>query len=317
MTDNCTTVEPNRGIHDVEAQLDNQADLQTVLAAWHTATVRLEQTHAMLRDEVCQLTDELEVKNRELARKNRLADLGQMASHVAHEVRNNLVPVTLYLSLLKRRMTADADGLAMVEKIQSAFQAMDIMVNDLLHFTSDREPQMQTVSLGQLLSDVQASLAPQFAAQEIQVTLSSSSDHSVSCDREMVRRAVLNLVLNALDAMPQGGRLLMQSVQTPDELEVHIADSGPGLPAEIMPRVFEPFFTTKQGGTGLGLAIVSRIAEAHGGTISAARSAYGGAEFVLHFPIAGQGHITQRAEGTHPSPPTVYCLPPTSSARAA
>ena len=82
--------------------LDSQADLQTVLAAWHGATVHLEQTHEALRTEVHRLTEELEVKNRELARKNRLADLGQMASHVAHEVRNNLVPVTLYLSLLRR-----------------------------------------------------------------------------------------------------------------------------------------------------------------------------------------------------------------------
>ena len=72
---------------------DGAADLTTVLAAWNTATVRLQETHEALRSEVRRLTDELEVKNRELARKNRLADLGQMASHIAHEVRNNLVPL--------------------------------------------------------------------------------------------------------------------------------------------------------------------------------------------------------------------------------
>ena len=122
--------------------LDAGADLQTILAAWHTATLRLEQTHDALRDEVRQLTAELEVKNRELARKNRLADLGQMASHVAHEVRNNLVPVTLYLGMLRRRLTCDAESLAMLAKIGTGFQAMDVMVNDLLHFTSDRDPQL-------------------------------------------------------------------------------------------------------------------------------------------------------------------------------
>src|ERR1700741_1208845 len=88
--------------------INERADLQTVLSAWHGATVRLEQTHEALRAEVRRLTDELEVKNRELARKNRLADLGQIASHVAHEVRNSLVPVTLYLSLLRRRLSEDA-----------------------------------------------------------------------------------------------------------------------------------------------------------------------------------------------------------------
>src|ERR1044072_3036393 len=77
-----------------------EVDLADVLAAWHTATLRLERTHETLCGEVARLTNELEIKNRELARKNRLADLGQMASHVAHEVRNNLVPVSLYMSLL-------------------------------------------------------------------------------------------------------------------------------------------------------------------------------------------------------------------------
>ena len=104
--------------------LDQTADLQTVLAAWNAATARLEQTHEALREEVQRLTDELEIKNRELARKNRLADLGQMAAHVAHEVRNNLVPVTLYLSLLRRRIAGDAESLEIVDKIESGFTAV-------------------------------------------------------------------------------------------------------------------------------------------------------------------------------------------------
>src|SRR5271156_5606138 len=139
---------------------DGTADLTTVLAAWNTATVRLQETHEALRSEVRRLTDELEVKNRELARKNRLADLGQMASHVAHEVRNNLVPVTLYLSLLRRRVSGDAESLDMLEKVSAGFRAMDVMVNDLLHFTSDRDPQLVYVPLGKLIADVEASLAP-------------------------------------------------------------------------------------------------------------------------------------------------------------
>ena len=94
-------------------------DLETVLAAWQDATTRLEQTHVALREEVRRLTDELEAKNRELARKNRLADLGQMASHVAHEVRNNLVPVTLYLSLLRRRISGDRESLSILDKIRA------------------------------------------------------------------------------------------------------------------------------------------------------------------------------------------------------
>src|SRR6187431_2578910 len=88
-----------------------RSDLETILEAWESATDRLQRTHEALREEVRRLTDELEIKNRELARKNRLADLGQMASHVAHEVRNGLSPVKLYLSLLCRRVRGDANSL--------------------------------------------------------------------------------------------------------------------------------------------------------------------------------------------------------------
>ena len=275
--------------------LDTTADLQTILAAWHTATLRLEQTHNALRDEVQQLTAELEVKNRELARKNRLADLGQMASHVAHEVRNNLVPVTIYLSLLRRRVADDPESLSMTDKIRAGFLAMDVMVNDLLNFTSDRDPQRAWFPLRKLVSDVESSLAPQFAAQKIRCELHVSPQHALKADREMVRRAVLNLVLNALDVMPQGGTLTIRSTVTLQGIELDVADSGPGLPDDVLPRVFEPFFTTKQTGTGLGLAIVSRIAEAHNGTVTAASGLHGGAVFTLRFPLEHALRITQEA----------------------
>jgi signal transduction histidine kinase len=277
------------------ATLDSSADLETILAAWHTATLRLEQTHDALRDEVQQLTAELEVKNRELARKNRLADLGQMASHVAHEVRNNLVPVTLYLSMLRRRVSSDAESLNMLEKVNAGFRAMDVMVNDLLHFTSDRDPQLTCFCLHKLIADVEASLAPQLAAQKIRCELKLSPQHMVRADREMLRRAVLNLMLNALDAMPQGGTLTISSTASSQATELHIADSGPGLPPHVLPRAFEPFFTTKQAGTGLGLAIVSRIVEAHGGTVTASNSRGGGAVFTLAFPSQNSTGSSQEA----------------------
>ena len=147
---------------------DGTADLKTVLAAWNTATVRLQQTHEALRSEVRRLTDELEVKNRELARKNRLADLGQMASHIAHEVRNNLVPVTLYLSLLRRRLSDDSGSVDMLDKVGAGFIALDATVNDLLNFTSDRDPQFRSVLLDRkLVDDVLGTLAPQLSAQGI------------------------------------------------------------------------------------------------------------------------------------------------------
>jgi signal transduction histidine kinase len=259
-------------------------DLETVLAAWHDATVRLERTHAALRGEVQRLTDELENKNRQLARKNRLADLGQMASHVAHEVRNNLVPVSLYLSLLRRRMTDDAGSLDVLEKISAGITAMEATVNDLLHFTAEREPRRQTVRLDELVRDVTASLESQLEAQSIKTILDIPLGMTVLADVDMLRRTILNLTLNALDVMPNGGELFVTGVDSPGGWEIEVADSGPGLSDEVRKRVFEPFFSTKSGGTGLGLAIVQRIATAHGGDVTAMNCPEGGAAFTIRIP---------------------------------
>jgi len=266
------------------AEPNDRANLESVLAAWHTATLRLEQTHETLRKEVRRLTDELEVKNRELARKNRLADLGQMASHVAHEVRNNLVPVTLYLSLLRRRLSDDPGSLDIVGKLEAGFTAMDATVNDLLNFSTDQQPQRQAFSLRKLVEGVCGSLAPQLSAQAIETHIDVPDSQFVTADQDMLRRAVLNLALNALDAMPQGGSLVVTSSSGPAGVELEIADSGPGLSEEDKRRAFDPFFTTKRGGTGLGLAIVSRIAEAHGGEVTVLNCPEGGSAFTLRIP---------------------------------
>jgi len=259
-------------------------ELETVLAAWHAATLRLEQTHKALRTEVQRLTDELEAKNRQLARKNRLADLGQMASHVAHEVRNNLVPVTLYLSLLRRRISDDQGSLDVLDKIAAGFAALDVTVNDLLHFTSDRDPQVRMFPLRDVLDEIHASLAPQLSAQAIHTITDVPPELSIAADRDMLRRAILNLTLNALDAMPDGGTLTVTALYGSGGVELEIADSGPGLSEDAGRRAFEPFFTTKCGGTGLGLAIVCRIVEVHGGTVTAMNCPEGGAAFTLCIP---------------------------------
>jgi signal transduction histidine kinase len=261
-----------------------RGDLEVVLDAWQAATSRLEATHESLRMEVRRLSDELEIKNRELARKNRLADLGQMASHIAHEVRNSLVPVALYLSLLRRRLSDDAGSIGVLEKIESGFTAVDATVNDLLQFTAERDPRRELVDIRELLNELEASLAPQISAQSIRLVTSVPLRITIFADREMLRRSIMNLLLNALDAMPDGGELTITVYGDHGWMELEVADSGPGLTDEARRRAFEPFFTTKSHGTGLGLAIVYRIAEVHGGQVTAMNCPEGGAAFTLRLP---------------------------------
>jgi signal transduction histidine kinase len=267
-----------------DAELSAGCSLETVLAAWHEATMRLQETHELLQGEVRRLNDELEAKNKQLALQNRLADLGRMASHVAHEVRNSLVPVTLYMDLLKRRLTTDDDSMDILTKIEAGFIALDVTVNDLLNFTSHREPRWQSFAALDLVREVCDALGPQLKAQAIHVDMEVSPSVEVYADREMLRRAVLNLALNALDAMTDGGELVITAFDGPRGFVMEVADSGQGLSQNQLGKVFEPFFTTKSNGTGLGLAIVHRIAEAHGGYVTACNCPEGGAAFTIELP---------------------------------
>lgn len=278
----------------VEAPLEAGCSLETVLAAWHEATVRLQETHELLQGEVRRLNDELDIKNKQLALQNRLADLGRMASHVAHEVRNSLVPVTLYMDLLKRRLTTDRDSMDILTKIEAGFIALDVTVNDLLNFTSHREPRWQNFAARDLIREVCDALGPQLKAQSIRVDIEVDPIVHVYADRDMLRRAVLNLALNALDAMSRGGELVMTAFEGPKGFVLEVADSGQGLSQNQLGKVFEPFFTTKSNGTGLGLAIVQRIAEAHGGRVTACNCPEGGAAFTIEIP-RGQAQAKRMA----------------------
>lgn len=260
------------------------ADLQLVLSAWQSATDRLQATHRTLREEVRRLSDELEAKTRELSRQNRLADLGLMAAHVAHEVRNCLAPVTLYLSLLRRRMAGDEQSLSLMDRLESGFISLDATVNDLLQFTSPKQAERRPFVVADVLRDVCESLSPQLSAQRIRCEIDAPRNLVFSADAAMLRRAVLNLALNAIDAMPGGGELILTACRTQHGLEIEVADSGPGLSDRDRLRVFEPFFTTKSNGIGLGLSIVYRIAEAHGGGVLVRNCPQGGAAFTVHLP---------------------------------
>lgn len=265
--------------------VDDNRGLEAILAAWSDATERLTQTHEALRAEVRRLTDELEAKNRELTRQARLADLGRMAAHVAHEVRNHLVPVKLYMNLMRRRLSPDAENLHVLEKIETGFTALETTVQDLLSFTSDRDPRKGLFPLRGMVEKLCHSLGPQFNAQRIEPIIDIDAEEYVLADADMLNRALMNLVLNAVDAMPDGGELTITAHQAGNWLEIEIADSGGGLPDNSFERLFEPFFTTKSGGTGLGLAIVRRVAEVHGGEIFAANCPEGGAAFTVRLPV--------------------------------
>lgn len=170
-----------------------------------------------------------------------------------------------------------------MDKLEAGFTALDTTVNDLLSFTSDRQPQYRLFAIGQLVSEVCDSLAPQLEAQGVHVEIDAERNLAIFADRDMLRRAIINLILNSVDVMADGGTLAITCCESHNGIEIEVADSGPGL-GEERHRIFEPFFTTKSDGTGLGLAIVQRIAEAHEGRVWATNCPDGGAAFTIHLP---------------------------------
>ena len=286
---------------ELATELDANVSFETILNAWQSATDRLQKTHCELRDEVCRLTNELEQKNVELARQNRLADLGQMSAHVAHEIRNGLMPITLYLSQLERRLSGPTlhvetvRDLKLVDKIKAGLGDVELTINDLLHFAGDRPPEKQPTCLVELTKGVCSSIEEQFNAHDISVSFDVPEEAIAEVDPNMIRRCILNLLLNSVDAMSQGGELDISIKKHDRNYSISIVDSGPGIDEEAMKSLFDPFFTTKSEGTGLGLAIVEKVVTSHAASIDVSNVEGKGAAFELEFPIESNEDKTRAA----------------------
>jgi signal transduction histidine kinase len=172
----------------------------------------------------------------------------------------------------------------LLDKVENNIAAMRIMVHDLLNFTANRQPQRQEVDVRATAGELLEEIAPQCAAQNIRLECQVDDDLTLSCDPEMLRSAVRNLLLNAVDALGGGGTICLTVRPDGDYVRVEVRDNGPGIPAETMARIFDPFFTTKPTGTGLGLSVVERVMECHHGQVRVHRVEPHGTGFRLMFP---------------------------------
>jgi len=268
--------------------VSTETDLVAVLRTYNEVTERLKRSHESLAREVCRLREELYEKNKQLQRRERLAGLGEMAAGVAHEIRNPLGGIGLYVSLLESDLADRPTQLGVLRKMSTAIRDLENLVSDILAFAGDTEPNRQRVSVGELLDAVTERTAPKALALHAGVEIDSAIlPVTVYCDPAQVERAIVNLVLNALDAAGTGGhvRIRREARRLDDRIvRVVVEDDGPGIAPDLLHRIFNPFFTTKDNGTGLGLAIVHRIAESNGGSVTAGNRQGGGAVFVLSLP---------------------------------
>lgn len=215
-----------------------------------------------------------------------LARVGQMAAVLAHEVRNPLAGIRGAMQVLMGRRDADDPERAVMQEIVARTESLNALIDDLLVFARPRPPRLADVALRPVIDDVIAAVRQDPSGRGVEFE-NVGEPLEVRADADLTRATILNLVLNAAQALGGRGRITVSTASTASgEVAVQVRDTGPGIPVDIRDQVFEPFFTTKARGGGLGLPIAQRTAELHGGELSVACPPEGGTVFTLTLPRA-------------------------------
>lgn len=234
--------------------------------------------------------DEKKRYSEELLHAKTLATLGELAAELAHEVKNPLNSVQIQMHLIEKELKGmpdiSAKGISeLVSRTKEEIKRLNGLVEQCLSLSRSNQLCLQQEDLQSLLEDLIGLIKPQANLQGTSVELTvGPSLPRVMLDRGKLRQALLNLLLNALEAMPDGGHLFLNAWVDTDSVKLSIRDTGNGIPEELKGRVFDLFFTTKNGGSGIGLPLAYNIIQAHGGTITF-DSSVKGTEFVITLPM--------------------------------
>ena len=239
------------------------------------------------------LRDVTEIKalEQQSKRVERLSAMGEMAVELAHEIRNPLGSIELFASLLEKELPEGNDLRRWAENIRVGSRSLNNIVSNMLHIANPLSPSFSLVSVHDVVGEVLGftELIMNQRGVIVQVNLDAANPE-IMADRELLKQVILNLVLNAMQAMPSKGSLTVstanvESSGVPD-LEIKVQDTGLGIPPENIDRIFDPFFTTNKNGTGLGLSVVHQIVEGHSGFIQVTSAVNAGTTFRLVFPGA-------------------------------
>jgi len=230
---------------------------------------------------IIDLTERRKMEQR-LQQAERLAAMGEAAAMVGHDLRNPLQGIAGALHLLKQDPLAASERTEILQIIAKSLEYADSIVRDLSDYSAGIQLSVSNTTPKSLVANAMREVA---IPLNVVVQDSSKDEPTFRCDVTRLRRVFVNLIANAIDAMPQGGRITLDSGQSDGTVEITVADTGPGIAENIATNLWKPFQTTKAKGLGLGLAISKRIVDAHGGEISVDSKRGEGTTITTRFPI--------------------------------
>jgi two-component system NtrC family sensor kinase len=295
-------------------------EIGSLAASFNRMTEQLKKAQAenlewtrTLEERVQQKTEELERAYGRLAHSEKMASLGKLAAVVAHEINNPLSGILTYAKLVSRMAEKGFDGndrraeaRNYLEIIEGESRRCGAIVKNLLTFARQAPLNPQQNDLNAILERCLLLVGHQMSLQNVDLekTLDAALP-SIYCDAGQVQQALLALLMNAVESMPHGGRLTVQSSYDPARRlsRIVVSDEGPGIPPDVLPHIFEPFFTTKEEGkgVGLGLAIAFGIIQQHGGSIDVVSTPQKGTTLTVLLPrepgTRGEGSLLSLARG--------------------
>lgn len=244
---------------------------------------KVEETARKLSEVYAQLQQSFE----QLRRADRLSALGELSAGLAHEIRNPLGSIEGAVKILGRPELPNGTRQEFTGLASREVERLKGLLTTFLEFARPQPPRRAASDVNLLLESVVKLASETASMANVHFRVESRGElPSVSIDQEQIKQVLLNLVINAVQAMPQGGRIFLRAIPDGENVRVEIEDEGTGIPPEDLERVFDPFFTTRSHGTGLGLSIAYQIVSQHGGHISGRSNAERGMTFAVTLPVA-------------------------------
>ena len=249
----------------------------------------LESKIAATTEKLATTDDELKRSREALARSEALIALGQLSAGIAHEIRTPLTSIKLFIQSLEDELPLDEEQSRGFVIIKGEIDRMEETVRRFLDFARTAEPEFEMVNINGIISDAVSLVKTRIKGKGIVIETSDNDLTPISGDKKQLTRVFLNLFLNSIEAMPNGGNITVSASLNEDgeSLMITVADTGCGIEVDELPYIFDPFFTTKETGTGMGLSIVYNAIEQHGGNIEVESQPQKGTKFIISLPVVG------------------------------